>query len=285
MRAQSLQVNLLGPCNARCPFCIAKSTWKTGVEDNEGLFRGLEKCLGYARYHRVDSVMITGTGEPTLLDDAVAEVVSEARRLGFPSIELQTNGMLLAQEPRRLETLAKIGLTGLAVSTAHPDPYQNQMTIGVTHDYLDLLSKASGMGLLTRVTLNLVNNCFNTVKLADWADILVSRGIHQLTLRELGIPDVNPLDTVASERARAWTEANRMLEREVHELRRDIRQHGHLVRTTAFGVEIYDYHGLSTCVSPSCLIENTSLDEIRSMILQPDGYIYSSWSLPGSILI
>lgn len=216
------------------------------------------------------------------------EIVAEAKRHGFPSIELQTNGMLLAAKPEMLRDLDAIGLTGIAVSIAHPDPVQNQKTIGVDHDYLTLMDKASEMGFLCRVTLNLVRNAFATTRLSTWADTLVASGVHQLTLRQLGQPTFNGCDTDAADRVRTWIDANAMPQDEVDRLAREVAVAGVLIRQNSFGVDIYDYHGLSTAVATSddtCMSRNTDPNEIRSMILSADGHIRSSWDLPGSILI
>ena len=287
MKAQSLQCNLKGPCNAGCPFCIARTTWKTGMGDNQMMFNNLDRAFRFARYHQVDSVMITGTGEPTLLEDSVAMLVDDARRHGFPSIELQTNGSVLAAKPQLLRDLTTIGLTCVAVSIASPDPLRNREIIGVDHDYLQLMRKASEMGLLCRVTINLVKGELDPLQpqgLRDWAKVLKDHGVHQLTLRQLGVPEFNELPTDAAKRVRAWVLENRIDDQGTVDIQVELEENGHLVRKTPFGADIYDYLGLSTCVA-SCLTENPNQDEIRSMILQPDGHIYSSWQLPGSILI
>jgi molybdenum cofactor biosynthesis enzyme MoaA len=283
MKAQSLQVNLLGPCNARCPFCIAKTTWKTGVKDNDMLFANLDRAYRFAKYHRVDSVMVTGTGEPTLIDGMYI-VVDRARQFEFPAIEIQTNGMRLSQKPAMLKDLVSLGLTGLAISIASPDPARNCEIIGVDFDYLQLMQKASEMGLLCRVALNMVKGEINDVLLRDWAGVLVAHGIHQLTLREIGLPEWNPLDTTRSHEVKYWVQQNALDAGWIAEIEAEIKGHGVLVRQTPFGSDIYDYHGLSTCLA-RCMVENPLPDEIRSMILQPDSHVYSSWQLPGSILI
>ena len=285
MRAQSLQVNLLGPCNARCPFCIAKTTWKTGCKDNEALFKHLGRALRFARYHQVDSVMITSTGEPTLID-GMYDVVAKAKHHGFPSIELQTNGMTLADRPEMMGGLETLGLTGIALSVASPDPQKNCDFIGVTHNYLELMEKASHIGFLCRVTLNLVAGEINAEELPDWADLLVSKGVHQLTLRELAIPDFNVFK--GSDAVSEWVLRKGMKSPAVRALQAEVSSKGTLVRRNSFGVDVYDYHGLSTAVAlrdDTCMSRNTDPNEIRSMILFPDGHIRTSWDLPGSILI
>ena len=287
MRAQSLQCNLLGPCNAHCPFCIARMTWKSGVTDNQRLFDGMDRAFRFAKHHQVDTVMITSTGEPTLVD-GVLDLVQTAYAYGFPSIELQTNGRRIVEEPNLLNQFVKTGLTGVAVSIASPVSVRNRELTGVTHDYLDLMSFAEGKGLLCRVALNLVAGEINAEELGPWADTLVSRGVHQLTLRELAIPEFNAIDGERSSVVQNWVRLNGMGSPAVRALRTEVATNGTLIRQNSFGVDIYDYHGLSTAVATkdaTCMARGTDPNEIRAMILQPDGHCYSSWQLPGSILI
>ena len=283
MKAQSLQVNLPSGCNADCPFCIAKATWKTGVHDAGRIFGNLNRAFRFAKHHGVDSVMITSTGETTL-NDGVGSIIHRAIRWNFPAVEVQTNGQRLASEPELLRGYVTSGLTGLAVSIASPDPVRNCEIIGVDFDYLQFMSHASEMGLLCRVALNMVEGEIDWELLREWAPELVARGVHQLTLREIGMPEFNSLDTEKSNDVRAWVLEHGLDTDNINMIETEVKENGHLVRQTPFGSDIYDYKGLSTCLA-RCMIENPHPDEIRAMILQPNGHVYSSWQLPGSILI
>ena len=281
MKAQSLQVNLTGPCNAHCPFCISKTTWKSGVSNNDKIFKNMSKVFNFAKYHRVDTVMITGTGEPTLVDD-FQEIILEAHEFGFPCIEIQTNGQRLWDEPKLLDELIGSGLTGIAVSIASPDPKRSNEIMGVNYDYLDLMNVASKKGLLCRITLNLIEGEIFNWNLKAWADNLVFNGVHQLTLRVIGKPSFNVLDTEASERVCSWIDKNAL--HDPSKLIEEIETGGIAIRETSFGTRVYDYMGLSTCVA-TCMQESIDPEEIRSLILQPNGRLYSSWQFPGSILL
>jgi hypothetical protein len=59
MQAQSLSINLQGPCNATCPFCISALTWHPNEIGNEKLLNNLNKALNFAKYHNVDTALIT----------------------------------------------------------------------------------------------------------------------------------------------------------------------------------------------------------------------------------
>ena len=59
MQAQSLSINLQGPCNATCPFCISALTWHPNEIGNEKLLNNLNKALNFAKYHNVDTALIS----------------------------------------------------------------------------------------------------------------------------------------------------------------------------------------------------------------------------------
>ena len=82
----------------------------------------LDKALKYAAYHNVDTVLITGKGEPTL-QEIVYRIIKDAQRKMFPIIELQTNGYKLWKERNHgiLEQLAAYGLTTIAISVSSPN--------------------------------------------------------------------------------------------------------------------------------------------------------------------
>jgi len=92
MKATSLSVNLWAPCNAKCPFCISRLTWKTGKHSNDLLIASLPKAYRYAKWHDVDTVLFTSNGEPALVASELATALDVAASFGFPVIEMQTNG-------------------------------------------------------------------------------------------------------------------------------------------------------------------------------------------------
>lgn len=94
-------------CNLRCPVCFADA----GVEAGTA-FTPLDELrgqLGWIREHAGAVVLQLSGGEPTLHPDLVA-LVAEGRRL-FPAVQLNTNGLLLAERPELARQLAEAGLS------------------------------------------------------------------------------------------------------------------------------------------------------------------------------
>ena len=99
-------------CNQECPICYANSQ----VVYEDPLLEELINRLKFLSRCETEkpSLIITG-GEPTLRSDLI-DLVSEARRLGYINMSLNSNGILLARNPSLAHALVKAGLKELSLS-------------------------------------------------------------------------------------------------------------------------------------------------------------------------
>lgn len=97
-------------CNLRCSVCFADAREAARVSDPDlaTIQRWYESLL---QASGPCNVQLSG-GEPTLRDD-LPEIVALGRALGFPFIQINTNGLRIAQEPAYLDRLADAGLASL----------------------------------------------------------------------------------------------------------------------------------------------------------------------------
>ena len=88
-------------CQARCPFCVAHMTPKNGIGSKapDINWRNFKKACQFARDGGCSTAMITSKGEPTIFPDQVSEFLQNLAPFNFPVIELQTNGLLIADGP------------------------------------------------------------------------------------------------------------------------------------------------------------------------------------------
>ena len=87
-----LDVVLLYDCNLACDYCTITLDMRTrALETNEVL-----SVMRTARHDEFDRIAFTG-GEPTLRRDLLG-LVKAARRLGYGSVKVQSNGMMFATE-------------------------------------------------------------------------------------------------------------------------------------------------------------------------------------------
>ena len=57
-----------------------------------------------------------------------------------------------------------------------------------------------------------------------------------------------------------------------------------LIRVLPFGAEVYDIGGIAVTWLDECVQERNNTNDIRSLIYQEDGHMYSSWDSLASIL-
>ncbi len=123
--ASQKQILVLRPtvhCNQDCTFCSANESTPNVWADRDAMVRQIARAARTG----VRRVSFSG-GEPTLSKD-LATYVSVAARCGIKDIELVTNGVLL-DAPRKVEALAKAGLTHAFVSLhAHDDSISRVLT-------------------------------------------------------------------------------------------------------------------------------------------------------------
>jgi pyruvate-formate lyase-activating enzyme len=174
-------------CNNRCVFCVQ------GTKRERFGAKPVEELRDILRRERprVDAVVFTG-GEPTVRRD-LPELVAFARDLGYRTIQIQTNGRMLAHRAY-LERLVAAGATEFSPAlhghlaalhdhlTGAPGAFAQTVT-GIRH------LKAMGRFVLT----NTVVTRSNYRHLPEIARLLVSLGVDQFQLAF-----VHPVGTAAT---------------------------------------------------------------------------------------
>ena len=101
-------VELTSRCNLGCPVCFADSgTGGDGpdLQQLRRMFTSIMERTGGC------NLQLSG-GEPTMRDD-LPEIIEAAREAGFTFIQLNSNGLRLAQQPEYAERLAQAGLSSV----------------------------------------------------------------------------------------------------------------------------------------------------------------------------
>ncbi len=110
-------------CNLRCSYCFADSLCQNMPDPDLGVVRSWYETV-LATGHPCN-IQISG-GEPTLRDDLPA-IIALGRELGFEFIQLNTNGLRLAQDPSFAKSLKDAGLSSvfLQFDGISDDVYRN----------------------------------------------------------------------------------------------------------------------------------------------------------------
>ncbi len=111
-RACTVLFEITMRCNLRCPVCFAAAGFENPGAPAQEPFASLEELteqLVWIREHAGPVVLQLSGGEPTLYPQ-LAELVRAGRAL-FPAVQLNTNGILLAERPELARELAEAGLS------------------------------------------------------------------------------------------------------------------------------------------------------------------------------
>jgi uncharacterized radical SAM superfamily Fe-S cluster-containing enzyme len=102
-------IDLTNRCNLDCDFCFANARACGFVY--EPPFEDIVRMMEILRSEKpvpAPAVQFSG-GEPTIRDDLV-EIIKKAKEMGFPQVQIATNGVRIAKEPEYVRKLKDAGL-------------------------------------------------------------------------------------------------------------------------------------------------------------------------------
>lgn len=268
MKANNLSISIpYKGCDKACPYCVSKMTGY--IESDEGMFIGkMDKVRHMAEMAEVSSVSITGKGEPMLNLDMVKEVIRNFK--DFP-IEIQTNGIRLKKEPNLVGVLAAEGLDIVAISFDRISDFE---------DYAELIKLIDSVGMTSRVTLNVTDMLpsFTEMRIMDYISLCKEYGVHQFSVRNIVAPNYTE-----PTKYHIWIEEN--TKEDLYQVLMDDflneRENGgniHFLRKLPYGGNLYDVEGISYTSFEYCIQDSNNGDDIRSLIFQEDGHLYTSWN-------
>lgn len=276
-------------CNARCPFCVSRMTpaHEMDTKQPEVNWRNFEIACRFAKDHRVSTVLITGKGEPTLFPEQLTAYLQRLQPHDFPFVELQTNGIALAEGGKArsyLERWYELGLTLVALSVVDSEAARNREVYSPHresyHDLAELVTHLHDVGLSVRLSCTMLRGHIDSVAaLERMVAFCQQHEVEQLTLRPVEMPEQS-----RDAEAAAWVRGHEPSDALVDDLRDYLDMEGTRLMELLHGAVIYDLRGQNVCLS-NCLTLDASDERIRQLIFFPDGHLRYDWQYGGAVLL
>lgn len=292
MRIQTFSI-LAGSeaCNARCPFCVSKMTPPQGVTAKlpEPNWRNFAKACLLARQAQVTTAMITGKGEPTLFPAQVTSYLEALAPHAFPFIELQSNGIPIADgkvDDAMLRRWYGLGLSTVIISVVGVDAEANRgVYLPYRESYIDLpalIARLHGHGFSVRLGVVGLRDLMDTpAAIEGLIAFAKEHRVEQLTVRPVTTPDPA---TVRDPAVFAWTRDHAIDDARWRALVAWVEEQGTRLLALVHGAAVFDLRGQNLCLS-NCLTIDPDQQDLRQLIFFPDGHLRYDWQYEGAILL
>jgi sulfatase maturation enzyme AslB (radical SAM superfamily) len=262
MKASNLTISIPADCNRKCPYCISKMTYFPN-SDSETFKRNLLETKYLATAAQVSSVLITSKGEP-LLNKPIIEMVAKVFE-EFP-LELQTNGDYLDQETVAWLYLLHFNVIAISIN-------------GDLLNYTEQFRKLWEFSMIKRATIVLTDKT-ETKNIIDDCKRL---HIDQLTIRRVSIP--THVQGIGSTDISNWIIENSHKEHAVFfKMLDEYKIKKNIIRELPWGSKVWNVEGIAVSIIDYCIQENHNENNIRSLIYNQDGHMYTSWDKQASVI-
>ena len=278
-------------CNARCPFCVARMTPTFGLSNKKSEIDwvAFERACRMAKNGNAETVMLTGNGEPTLFPQQITQYLSALAPFGFSNIELQTNGIPIAEG--KLVGLSDLrqwrasGLNLIAISVAHFEAEKNrQIFLPHRKNYIDLpalIDTLNVIGFRVRLTCIMARGYIDSVEeLQNFACFARQHSVEQLTF--------TPVNMSAESRDRealAWTMAHHLSVRQVSEIEVYLNRAGKLCKVMPHGAKVFNLDGQNICLSNCLTRDEEDSEQHRNLIFFPNGTLTTDWQDESKVVV
>jgi molybdenum cofactor biosynthesis enzyme MoaA len=269
----SLQIAVPAGCMNDCSFCVYrqhatkfKTLWKS---DHEAWARELRRRLRYSA-DRVESVMITSHGEPTLNMTYIEDVLDILNNITpwLAHVEIQTSGVGLTEE--KLDLLYELGVRVISLSIPALDKEEilKIMKVPVKYDYdpLTLSEQIRFKGFTLRLSIAMTR-WFDNYSLSQ----IMARILSEWKPDQVSFKKLYGADEYASAKYDELVAEFKSKE-----------QYKQL-EFLSLGVWKYDAQGIGVVWNDDCMVSKVQ-KEPRYLILQPDGKLYTRWDGNASVI-
>ena len=250
-------------------YCVSKMTGLTRPSDFKLMDKKAGKVRSFAKACGVTSVSMTGKGEPCLNMKDLLGLMGYFHE--FP-IELQTNGLFLSNNLNELDGLSNAGLDVIAISIDK---------IELIGEFILLFNRAKSLNLITRITVNITDLIPKDITIKKLVEMCKQYRIDQLSVRNIVAPN-----HVQESKYTKWIEKHGRVELYYDELSHQAvdASSSHIIRELPYGAVVSDWDGIAVTTFDYCVQDSNHDYDIRSLIFQEDGHLYTSWNSKASVL-
>jgi hypothetical protein len=259
-------------CINNCKFCCSNS--HSEKYNNDGCISDFHGRLEFARDNGCNVAILTGGCEPiqqySWLIKNFANINKELKS-PFKWIEIQTTGV--KYNPIKYY---KLGVTTVSLSIADIFDDNNSFNIQGTpcKERISLQERCSEVikdGFNLRICLNMTDR-MSSDNPKDIIERCADLGAYALTAREL---------FCGKGKKGEWCTEHKISLTNFNEY---VRNNGFLLEELPYYKERYSVHGVSVVVDCDCMDKNNKTNDVRYLILRPDGRLYSKWDDKASLL-
>jgi len=276
MKAQNLTICVPNKgCDKNCPYCVSKMT-PSVQSDLKRMEWNLKKVKFFAERAGVSSILFTGKGEPFL---NIKDLTYLANLFSFFPIEIQTNGLKLLECYNEQELMIARDILWAANVLAFS--FDRMEQFDKFKDLFEFLKK--NYGIVIRVTMN-VTEWLEGYDPSQFIGKCQECGVDQFSFRNIVVPTRLMKDQEAYKAAR-WIDENTdpLL---YNNYKKFISKFSNslIIRELPYGAVVYDICDVAVTCFDYCVQDKNNGDDIRSLIFQEDGHLYTSWNSKASIL-
>lgn len=114
--------------------------------------------------------------------------------------------------------------------------------------------------------------------------VLITGKGEQFSLRQIVAPLHVPKKKLIERLQLMQPAIGELYSRLIDELKKEIDNRGFKIRSLPHGAQVYDLDNLSVTYFNYCVQDSNKNDDIRSLIFQEDGHLYTSWNSKASRL-
>lgn len=280
MNIQSLSVVVpTGNCVNKCKFCVSRQHREEYPVCEDEL---LNECrwkngLRYAASVGCNSMVLTGISEPQQNMNFIKKFLSYNFDLINPihNVSIQTTGAGMTKD--KIRDLAHNGVSTLALSlNGACDAHHwevSQMAEKMRVSVGDICENTKKYGMNLRISFNLSDyfGCPPEV----YFNIAEGLGADMVTFRKL-------YASGNSEEA-DWVREHSVSDEHLKAIRDYVLSNGTPICRLPYGHIKYGVHGISTVIDDDCMAKE-NIDEMKYLILRPNGHLYSRWDDKASLV-